>query len=193
MNEEKSVRAFLAIELPTDIINEIHVIQSRLKKMLTGTVRWVRPEGIHLTLKFFGDVSGNDIIKITGVMEDHGRGTGPFALDVETLGVFPDLNRPRVIWLGMGGDVERLIRFQKSMDHKLHESGFEKENRPFRPHLTLARIKDPKSLIGLAEIIEKMDKEKAGHFDAMGLTLFRSQLTPGGAVYSKLAWFPFSR
>jgi RNA 2',3'-cyclic 3'-phosphodiesterase len=193
MNEEKSIRAFLAIELPTDIINEIHVIQSRLRKLLPGTVRWVRPEGIHLTLKFFGDVSENDIVKIKGDMEDQVRGAEPFALDVETLGVFPDLNRPRVIWLGMGGDVERLIRFQKSMDQKLHESGFEKENRSFQPHLTLARIKDPKSVIGLAKIVEKMDKDSAGHFDAMGLTLFRSQLTPGGAVYSKLAWFPFSR
>ena len=64
MNEEKSVRAFLAIELPTDIINEIKVIQSRLRKLLPGMVRWVKPEGIHLTLKFFGDVSENDIIKI---------------------------------------------------------------------------------------------------------------------------------
>jgi 2'-5' RNA ligase len=192
MTDEKPIRAFLAIDLPIEVLNEIRSIQSGLSKTLQGMLRWVRPEAIHLTLKFFGDISGDDIVTISRVMEDHVNGTGLLALDVKTLGVFPDMNRPRVIWLGISGDVERLIRLQKSMDKKLHEIGFAKEERPFRPHLTLARIKEPKGLIGLAKIVENSDNYKAGHFDAGGLTLFGSQLTPKGAIYTKLAYFAFA-
>jgi 2'-5' RNA ligase len=192
MTDEKPIRAFLAIDLPIEVLNEIRSIQSGLSKTLQGMLRWVRPEAIHLTLKFFGDISGDDIVTISRVMEDHVNGTGPLALDVKTLGVFPDMNRPRVIWLGISGDVERLIRLQKSMDKKLHEIGFAKEERPFRPHLTLARIKEPKGLIGLAKIVENSDNYTAGHFDAGGLTLFGSQLTPKGAIYTKLAYFAFA-
>ncbi len=192
MTDEKPVRAFLAIDLPVEILNEIRSIQSGLRKTLQGTVRWVRPEAIHLTLKFFGDIFGDDIVMISRVMEDHAGEEGLFALDVKNLGVFPDLNRPRVLWLGISGDVERLIRFQKSMDKKLYEKGFTKDERPFRPHLTLARIKEPKGLIGLAKILGKRDNYAAGHFDARELALFRSQLTPQGAIYTKLAHFPFA-
>jgi 2'-5' RNA ligase len=190
--DEKPVRAFLAIDLPVEILDEIGSIQSELKKTLQGVVRWVRPEAIHLTLKFFGNLSTDEIMSVSRTVGDHASGTKPFALDVEKLGVFPDINRPRVLWIGIGGDVDPLIRFQKSMEQKLHEKGFAKEDRPFRPHLTLARIKEPKGLIGLAKIIEKKDNCVAGHFNAAGLALFRSQLTPKGAIYTKLAQFPFS-
>jgi RNA 2',3'-cyclic 3'-phosphodiesterase len=192
MEDEKSVRAFLAIELPVEVLNEINSIQSRMRKNLQGMIRWVRPEGMHLTLKFFGDVSENDVATISRVMDDHVKGVKSFALDVKVPGVFPNMNRPRVLWLGIEGDVERLIRFQQTMDQKLHENGFEKEERAFRPHLTLARVKELKGLIGLAKILEKKDNYKAGHFDAEGLALFKSQLTPRGAVYTKLAYFPFA-
>lgn len=192
VTDEKTIRAFLAIDLPVEVLNEIRGIQSGLRKILPGMIRWARPEAIHLTLKFLGDISGDDVETISHAMEDQVNKTAPFSLDVATLGVFPGMNRPRVIWLGISGDVERLIQFQKSMDKKLHEHGFAKEERPFSPHLTLARIREPKGLIGLAKMVEKRDNYTAGHFDARGLTLFRSQLTPKGAVYTKLAYFLFA-
>jgi 2'-5' RNA ligase len=192
MTDEKTIRAFLAIDLPVEVLNEIRGIQSGLRKILPGMIRWVRPEAIHLTLKFLGDISGDDVETISHAMEDQVNKIAPFSLDVATLGVFPDMNRPRVIWLGISGDAERLVAFQKSMDKKLHEHGFAKEERPFSPHLTLARIREQKGLIGLAKIVEKRDNYTAGHFDAGEFTLFRSQLTPEGAVYTKLAYFPFA-
>jgi len=192
MNDEKSIRAFLAIELPDGVLTEIGVIQTRLTKALQGAIRWVKPEGIHLTLKFFGDISERDIATISRAVKDQANGMKPFALDVKTLGVFPDLNRPRVIWLGIDGDIQPLMMFQRSLDQKLYENGFSKEDRSFRPHLTLARIKERKGLIGLAKVVERKDNYMAGHFNAGELTLFRSQLTPAGAVYTKLACFPFS-
>jgi 2'-5' RNA ligase len=192
MSDERSIRAFLAIDIPPEILNDITHIQSRLRIALQGMIRWVRPEGIHLTLKFFGDISESDITRISQVIGAHVNGIRPFALDVKTLGVFPDMNRPRILWLGISGDVDPLIRFQKSMDQKLHGCGFTKKERPFRPHLTIARIKESKGLIDLVKIIEKNDNYKAGHFDAGGLNLYRSQLTPRGAIYTKLADFPFA-
>lgn len=192
MDDKGSIRTFLAIEIPSHILNEIGSLQSRLKRSLQGMVRWVRPEAIHLTLKFFGNVSENDIAEISRIMEEQVNGIRPFAFHVKRLGVFPNMNRPRILWLGISGDVDALILFQKSMEQKLQGGGFPKEERPFRPHLTLARIKEPKGLIGLAKIIEKSDNYTAGHFDAEGLHLFRSQLTPRGAVYTNLAYFPFS-
>jgi len=192
MDDKGSIRTFLAIEIPSHILNEIGSLQSRLKRRLQGMVRWVRPEAIHLTLKFFGNVSEKDIAEISRIMEEQVNGIRPFAFHVKKLGVFPNMNRPRILWLGISGDVDALIVFQNSMEQKLQGGGFHKEARPFSPHLTLARIKEPKGLIGLAKIIEKSDNYTAGHFDAEGLHLFRSQLTPQGAVYTKLAYFPFS-
>jgi 2'-5' RNA ligase len=191
-SEEKLNRAFLAIELSAEVLSEISSIQARLKKAVQGTIRWVRPEAMHLTLKFLGDISENDIATISRVMADQAGAIKPFALDVGTLGAFPDMTRPRVIWLGIGGDVELLIRFQKSLDQALHGQGFPEEERVFSPHLTLARIKEPRGVIGLAKISEKTGKHAAGPFSARELVLFRSQLTPQGAIYSQLACFPFA-
>jgi len=192
LSDEKSIRTFLAIELPAEVMKDIGVVQTRLKKSLQGIIRWVRPEGIHLTLKFFGDISERDSATISRIVADHASGIKPFTLYVRTLGAFPDLNRPRVIWLGVGGDVQRLMLFQKSLDQKLYENGFAKEEQSFKPHLTLARIKEHRGLIGLAKAVEKRDNYEAGHFNAGELVLFRSRLTPAGAVYTKLACFPFS-
>lgn len=192
MDDKGSIRTFLAIEIPSHILKEIGSIQARLKGTLPEMIRWVRPEAIHLTLKFFGNVSEYDIAEISRIMEEKVNGIRPFAFHVKKLGVFPNMNRPRILWLGISGDVDALILFQKSMEQKLHGRGFPKEERPFRPHLTVARIKEPKELIGLAKIIEKGDNYTAGNFDARGLHLYRSQLTPRGAVYTKLAYFSFS-
>ncbi|MEI8172637.1 MAG: RNA 2',3'-cyclic phosphodiesterase [Deltaproteobacteria bacterium] len=191
MGDEKSIRSFLAIDVPPEVLSDISGIQAGLRKTLQGAIRWVRPEGMHLTLKFFGDVSENDIAVISRIMEEHVNGIGPFSLHVQNLGVFPDINRPRVLWLGVSGDVEVLGNFQKSMDQKLQVGGFAEGKGTFRPHLTLARIKEPRGLIGLAKIIENRDNYTAGHFNAGGLNLYRSQLTPRGAAYTKLAYFPF--
>ena len=116
----------------------------------------------------------------------------PFSLSIGGAGVFPDPRRPRVLWLGMNGDVERLLAFQKGLDQSLQEIGFPREERPFRPHLTLGRIKTPRGLIGLARALEKGEEYTAGRFVASGLSLLQSELTPRGAIYTQLKWFPFA-
>lgn len=192
MSDERSIRSFLAVELPPEVLNEITGIQERIKKSLQGTVSWVRPSGIHLTLKFFGNIAESDIPNISLVVQNAVANIRPFSLNVRKIGIFPDVKRPRVLWLGLDGDIDVLIRLQRETDSGFQGCGFPKEDRPFRPHLTLARIKEPKGVIGLAKIVEKSEDYKAGSFTVGSLTLFKSELTPKGAIYSKLAHFPFA-
>lgn len=192
MSEEKSIRVFLAVDPPREILDAIVMIQDRLREAIQGDIRWVRPAGIHLTLKFFGNIFESDVANISLVVKNNTLHVKPFALGIKRVGAFPDVKRPRVLWLGMDGDVDTLIRLQKKIDAELQNCGFEKEGRLFRPHLTLARIKEPRGLIGLAKIMEKSEDYAAGNFSAAGLNLFKSDLTPKGAVYTKLAYFPFT-
>jgi RNA 2',3'-cyclic 3'-phosphodiesterase len=191
MSDEKSIRAFLAIDPPQEIFNEIIKIQERLRKTLQGDIRWVKPEGIHLTLKFFGYIYDSDVANISDVVKNSVANMKALLLNVRSIGAFPSVNRPRVLWLGIDGDTDALINLQVKIDAGLESYGFKKEDRPFRPHLTLARIKEPKGLVGLAETVKKNEDYIAGSFTAGGLTLFKSDLKPTGAIYTKLDYFPF--
>ena len=192
MTAERTIRAFLALDPPEEILREIERIQDRLRKLIHGDLRWVRPEGIHMTLKFFGDISESAVVNISAVAGRAAAAAGPFELVIGGTGVFPDPRRPRVVWLGMNGEVAQLVTFQQGLERALGEIGFPPEERPFRPHLTLGRIKSPKGLIGLAEALEKENTVTAGSFTASGLNLFQSDLTPRGAVYTRLAGYPFA-
>jgi 2'-5' RNA ligase len=192
MTDEKTIRSFLALDPPEEILREVGEVQNRLKKLIQGDVRWVRPEAIHLTLKFFGDIPECDVANISAVAGKAAAEVGPFDLAIGGAGVFPDPHRPRIIWLGMNGEVARLVTFQQGTEQSLQEIGFPRGERPFRPHLTLGRIKTPKGLIGLTGVLEKGETYMAGRFTASGLGLFKSDLTPRGASYTRLAGYPFS-
>jgi len=192
MTAERTIRAFLALDPPEEILREIERIQDRLRKLIHGDLRWVRPEGIHLTLKFFGDISENVVVNISAIAGRAAAAVRPFELAIGDTGVFPDPSRPRVVWLGMNGEVAQLVTFQQGLERALEEIGFPPAERPFRPHLTLGRIKSPKGLIGLAEALEKEKAVTTERFTASGLILFQSDLTPRGAVYTRLAGYPFA-
>lgn len=192
MADEEMIRAFLAIDPPEEILGEIGRIQGRLQRIIRGDLRWVRPEAIHLTLKFFGDIPESAVAGIAAVVEKAAAGETPFFLTIGGVGVFPDRRRPRVLWLGMNGDVPRLLLCQQGLESELGRVGFPAEERPFSPHLTLARIKSSQGLTGLERALEKGERYAAGEFTASGIGLIRSELTPRGAVYTKLKWFPFA-
>ena len=191
MPDGETIRAFLALDPPPEILRTIADIQRALRKNIRGSVSWVRPEGIHLTLKFFGDIAANDVSAVSEVVAGQIAGARPVNLEAKGLGVFPDTRRPRVLWLGIGGEVERLIAMQKAIDQGLEPCGFPKEKRPFQAHLTLARIKSPQGLSGIEDVLTEKKSESAGKFTATGLTLFKSELTPKGAIYTILGHFPF--
>ncbi|HEU20139.1 MAG TPA: RNA 2',3'-cyclic phosphodiesterase [Deltaproteobacteria bacterium] len=191
MTQEKSKRVFLAIDLPGDVKEQIMAIQNKLKFLLEG-VRWVRPEAIHLTLKFFGDIRSDDTARISEMIAEKTRDAAPITLNTDNIGAFPNLERPRVLWLGMTGDVQRLMILQQVIEAGLEPHGFKREKRKFRPHLTLGRAKSSRGMIlGLSEAVITENHYTTGDFTAQGLTLFQSELRPGGAVYTNLAYFQF--
>ena len=106
------------------------------------------------------------------------------------MGAFPDVSRPRVIWLGITGQLAPLLSLQRDLEEVFSKLGFPKENRPFRAHLTMGRVKVPKGIIGLAPSVEAEGNLMAGNFTVGEITLFQSSLSPQGAIYSKLAAFP---
>lgn len=190
METEKKIRTFLAIELPEEIKSGLGKIQKRLKPKIEG-VRWTRPEGIHLTLKFFGYVAGDDFSSISNAVNDSIKGVKPFTLELGTIGAFPGPTRPRVIWIGIGGQTKELIDLQKALDRNFEQIGFPSENRSFKPHLTLGRLKVPGSAVGFPKVLEEGENYQAGGFRCNGLTLFRSDLRPDGAIYTNLEEYPF--
>jgi 2'-5' RNA ligase len=188
-DDEKNIRAFLAIEPPEDILQKISGLQEKLKREISGRISWTRPQGQHLTLKFFGDISQEDVSKICAAVQKRIVSESPLNLKIEKTGVFPDARRPRVLWCGITGDAERLSVFQKILDGDFANIGFPAEDRPFRAHLTLARIKDPRDLAGMSEALKKYGTFAAGEFTCKELFLFQSKLSGQGAVYTKLAEF----
>jgi len=192
MAGEKPIRAFLAVEVPHHITAGIRDIQRRLAPRIED-IRWVRPEGIHLTLKFFGNISEEDIPCISGIVGEQAGNTAPVTLRVHSIGVFPGPSRPRVLWMGLTGDTDRLAVLQGDIESALPACGFPREGRAFKPHLTLGRARSQKKMFtGLGDIGEEEEGYEAGRFEAGGLTLFRSELMPHGARYSKLARYPFA-
>jgi len=189
-NAEKNIRAFLAILPPEDILQAMSGLQEKLKREVSGKISWTRPEGRHLTLKFFGDVSMEDVDKISAAVQNRAASGLSLNLKVEKLGVFPDARKPRVLWCVMAGDVAQLSVLQKQLDTDFDALGFPKDDRPFRAHLTLARIKDPRGVSGLGEALAKHGTFAAGEFVCRELVLFQSRLTPQGAIYTRLAVFP---
>lgn len=193
MDAEKKIRAFLAIEPSSEVLAAISRLQEKLKREISGSISWTRPQGNHLTLKFFGYVDPADVENICAAVKGQADTTPPMLLNAEKIGVFPDLRRPRVLWVGTGGDIEKLAMLQKGLDEEFAEIGFPAENRPFRAHLTLGRIKDARLTTGVSEALKKHADFSAGEFRVEELILFQSKLSPKGATYTRLATFPLKK
>ena len=179
------IRSFLAIELPKPILRKIEEVQGDLKST-HADVRWVNPEKIHLTLKFFGNIEELRIDPIFKSIEEPARNTLPFSIKVSGVGAFPHLKNPRVIWMGLVDGREVLILFQKQIETQLEKIGFQPEDRPFQPHLTLGRMKSSRGKEELAVRMEKHKEEEFGDFQVERLILFKSDLRPTGPIYTPL-------
>ena len=189
MNNQQ-IRSFIAIELPEEVKTGLNRLQAELKLPQHTFVKWVAPEGIHLTLKFLGNISPQKVAEIINVMEQASQGISPFQLQITEVGAFPNMRQPRVLWLGIKGELDKLIAWQKRIDNGLIPLGFAKETRPFTPHLTLARLREgvsPEDRRDFGELVMKTPVEVNFKVNVNSLSLMKSQLLPGGAVYSRLA------
>jgi RNA 2',3'-cyclic 3'-phosphodiesterase len=141
-------------------------------------------------LQFFGSIDRHMVEDICSAVKKQAAAAAPLVLKVEKMGVFPDLRRPRVLWIGTAGDSEKLALLQSKLEEDFEVLGFPRENRPFRAHLTLGRIKDARAIAGIDAAMKKHGAFAAGEFRVHELILFQSKLTPQGAIYTKLDTFP---
>lgn len=189
MTSDNTIRTFLAIEIPKEILDQFERVQYRLGRSMTGVIRWAKPGSIHLTLKFFGNITERDIRTVIDALQAKAPALGPVPVAIGTLGVFPNLSRPRVLWVGVTEGVKELAALQGQVETALEEQGFTREERPFRPHLTIGRMKAERRIEGLDKAIEEHKGFAAGTFTATEMVLFRSDLKPTGPVYTPLAKF----
>jgi len=135
------IRAFVAIDLPENVRRELGRIQDSLRgKGAAERVRWVKPEGIHLTLKFLGNVPSSTITGIVHAVTEASEGVKPFTISISGLDCFPSSSRPNVIWVGVEGDIAPLTRLQSAVEDRLSVLGYPEEKRSYTPHLTLGRV-----------------------------------------------------
>jgi len=187
-----NMRAFIALRLPENILSSINKIQEDLK-LFRFPVRWVRPENIHITLKFIGSISESEAEIIGAEMDYCAGGCSPVTLSAKGIGVFPSVARPRVIWAGLSGQISLLLSFQDTLEKRLEKSGFKKEERPFKGHLTIGRLKDRVNNERLIEAIRKHKDFNTDLFDAGEIILFKSDLLPEGPVYTELLNVPLTQ
>jgi 2'-5' RNA ligase len=184
------MRLFIAIDLPDSVRAALAREQERLRAACggSGDIRWTRPEGVHLTLKFLGEVASTRLEEITDRLS-HVAVFDRFEIDVRGFGFFPSARRPRVFWVGLEAP-PGLGDLAKSVEAAMALLGFPPENRPFQPHLTLARFQSQRAPPALEAAFQKSGDAAFGRFIVSEFFLFESKLRPGGAQYSKLARFP---
>lgn len=185
------IRSFIAIELPEETRQQLAAIQEQLKRSRAG-VRWVKPGSIHLTLKFLGNILPEQVEEIAAAASQVVVDEPPVSLCVAGLGAFPSQRKPRVIWVGLGGEVERLASIQARLEKALETLGFAREGRGFRPHLTIGRVKDRHRLQGLIQAVSTLELPEFNSFDADEIILYKSDLRPTGAIYTKLHRMPLA-
>ena len=185
----EQVRSFIAIELPDGLKEEISQLQARLKSGRQPSVKWVDPYGIHLTLKFLGNVAADKLGEITEAMEKAAGKISPFHLEVKEVGAFPNLRRVQVVWVGVSGELDKVSQLQQRIESSLVPLGFAPESRSFSPHLTLARFRERASLDErqrFGQLIASTNFESAHTIEVDAINLMRSQLTREGAIYSRI-------
>jgi len=185
----EQIRSFIAAELPDELGIWLSQLQAQLKADKSPGVKWVDPYGIHLTLKFLGDVAIDKTDAITRAMETASQGISPFNLTIKDLGVFPNLRRVQVVWVGISGEVTKLNQLQQNIEANLARLGFAPESRAFKPHLTLARLRNqasPDERQKFGQFISDIKFEETYHFEVNVISLMKSQLTREGAIYSRI-------
>lgn len=183
------IRAFIAINLSPEITQSIDDVTRRLQERLPEIpIRWVPAQNIHLTIKFLGDVSISNLEVLKKILHAESNHHAPFEFSVGDLGAFPSINRPRVIWVGVEAPPE-LHNLQHGIETETTRLGYAREKRAYSPHLTLARVSRNATSADIGQIREVLKNCTIGFLGAARVQevhLYRSELQPGGAVYTQL-------
>ena len=188
-------RIFIAIKLPDNVIQKITDVSQYFQTQLPPeALKWVETENLHLTLKFLGEIPEETLAKVQQLLARTAAGQKPFAISVENLGMYPYSRQPRVIWLGIQG-AKPIVRLHDRLEKALEGIQLEKENRPFNPHLTLARVRQRTSRETANQIGQTLSEFKVGSlgtFEVRQIHLIESQLTPQGPIYTTRFTAPLS-
>ncbi len=181
------LRLFIALPIEPTVTQFLAETITRLREV-GGNVKWVDPKNVHLTLKFLGDTDEKLVERITEKIDKIASRNSPINATLDRLGAFPNLRRPRVFWASLTSaesGLETLKHMAGAVDLAVSKLGFERENRPFKSHLTLGRVRTPSGLEALTDYVETMQIESCPvHLDRM--VLFKSTLTPKGPIYERL-------
>ncbi len=172
------IRTFIAIPLPEHVKKEVHRVIGLLRQRNRG-VRWVKPDNMHLTLKFLGNIDESFVDDISRALDDIASHYAQLELSIDRLGSFPGPERPRVIWVGLDGDLKSLSEIARDIDDMATDFGVKRETRPFRAHITLGRLKIP-TMIDMDVQLDNLG------FQSTELLFFKSELLRNGARYTVL-------
>lgn len=184
--ESQPVRTFIAVVLPQNVKQAIGSVESQLRKS-APRVRWVPPENLHITLKFLGNVDSERLPDVEAAVRAAVSELEPFRINFKGAGAFPNQRSPRVIWIGVEGDVSLLMEAAERVDKELVRIGFEAEVRPFKGHVTIGRCRDDKDGVGLTDALKSIGVLELGYMVVDNIVVMKSELRPEGPIYSEIA------
>ncbi len=183
------MRLFVAVHLPDEMKEELYASFSGAVRGRVRGLRFVPPANVHITLKFLGETDEGLIPSIEETLKAIAEEAGPFTMNVGGAGAFPDVKRPRVVWAGVNAGRDELAELAKAVERALDPLGFEAERRPFRGHVTVARVKGPAAAEAVGAVVAANEGHDFGSFEVESFSLVKSELKPDGAVYSDVAKF----
>ncbi|MFQ5432916.1 MAG: RNA 2',3'-cyclic phosphodiesterase [Nitrospinota bacterium] len=182
----ESVRAFIAAQIGDKLREALSGVIDELKKS-DPYVKWIKPENLHVTLKFLGEVEADKIDAIKSEMQNIAASDKPFSLSVSGIGVIPNPRYPRVVYSNLVDNDQKLKNLSQRLDEAMTLLGFEPEERDFLPHLTIGRVKSFKAKSLLIMKIREFHKREIGTLDVRSVRLIKSELMPAGAIYTEMA------
>ena len=196
MTAPSAIRTFIAVGVPAAAQQTLADAAGQLRAHMPPAVRWAAPEGMHLTLKFLGNIAPARVAPLRAAIAAAAQETAPFELRLSGLGVFPNPRRPRVLWAGVAGDTDALPALQQSVERASLALGFTPESRPFAPHITLGRVRqnaDTSALRLVGEAIDAAPPLPPSSWTVDAVQLMQSVPTPGGMRYVELGAAKFGR
>jgi RNA 2',3'-cyclic 3'-phosphodiesterase len=183
-NAKGKIRTFIAIPLPDKLKQDVDKLIVGFKPLADG-ISWVRAANLHFTLRFLGDIESDSVPDLKQSIESQLAGFGQFKICLSGLGCFPDLNRPRVVWVAAAGDIEKMKELAGKVESACRQADFGSADKPFAPHLTIGRVKFPSGLEKLIGNL-KTAKFETDSFTVEKIIIFKSDLTPRGPIYNAL-------
>lgn len=196
MTAPSAIRTFIAVGVPAAAQRELAAAAGQLRAHMSPAVRWAAPDGMHLTLKFLGNIAPALVEPLLSALSDAAQETAPFPLRLSGLGVFPHPRRPRVLWAGVAGDTDALAALQQSVERASSGLGFTPESRPFAPHITIGRVRqgaDSRAQHRVGEAIDAAPPLPPSSWTVDAIQLMQSVPTPGGMRYVELGAAKFGR